>query len=496
MRIKVDIVQGFLGSGKTLYINNELLPRIKEERVLVVQEEEGNTTLKNKNTFIANRENLDEKINLYKPDRIIIEKNSFNSLETLRNALDGISSNKFYFRVISILDCNKFKVYHRNMRDLAEEQIANGDLIIINNFKDKNGSKEKWIRKKIKNINDSAQILIEKNKIYKDVNKGILGTIIQSLILILILIFIYLFVNINEKLEINRLLINFISIVIEGIPFILLGSLVSSIIQVTLNEEKIEKFISDNSLFSCIVAAISGVFFPICDCGTIPIVRGLIKKNVPIAPAVTFMLASPIVNPISIMATLYAFPNNYILALYRVLVGMLIAITVGVIIQILSQKSKNILKAEDDIINCDCALCEIQGKRENKLKVIITSMTEEFFKVGKFMIIGGFISSIIQNLFTVSGMHSFSNKPIIMILIMILVGFFLSICSTSDAFIAKGLVNEFPLYSVMGFLIVGPMLDIKNTIMLFANFKGKFVIKLMIVILVVSLSYLYIFSLI
>jgi len=48
----------------------------------------------------------------------------------------------------------------------------------------------------------------------------------------------------------------------------------------------------------------------------------------------------------------------------------------------------------------------------------------------------------------------------------------------------------FSINSIMGFLVVGPMLDVKNTIMLFGSFKKKFVLKLIFIIIVVSFSVL------
>lgn len=56
--------------------------------------------------------------------------------------------------------------------------------------------------------------------------------------------------------------------------------------------------------------------------------------------------------------------------------------------------------------------------------------------------------------------------------------FVLSICSTSDAFIARNFINQFSVGSILGFLILGPMIDIKNLIMLLGNFKAGYVVRL------------------
>lgn len=62
----------------------------------------------------------------------------------------------------------------------------------------------------------------------------------------------------------------FISILIQGFPFILIGSFVSSIIQICISRETFIKLFSKNSFLSCVIAAFAGLLFPICDCGDNP----------------------------------------------------------------------------------------------------------------------------------------------------------------------------------------------------------------------------------
>lgn len=70
--------------------------------------------------------------------------------------------------------------------------------------------------------------------------------------------------------------------------------------------------------------------------------------------------------------------------------------------------------------------------------------------------------------------------------------YLLSICSESDAFVAKTFVNTFSYSSILAFLVFGPMLDLKNTLMLFSYFKTPFVLTLILfMVAVVYLSVLY-----
>ncbi|WP_411679552.1 permease [Clostridium thailandense] len=82
----------------------------------------------------------------------------------------------------------------------------------------------------------------------------------------------------------------FISMILEGFPFIIIGSLIASFIQSFISEEKIVKLIPKNRIVGLIFAALVGLIFPVCDCAIIPITRRLIKKKIPIGMAIAFMI--------------------------------------------------------------------------------------------------------------------------------------------------------------------------------------------------------------
>ena len=71
----------------------------------------------------------------------------------------------------------------------------------------------------------------------------------------------------------------------------------------------------------------------------------------------------------------------------------------------------------------------------------------------------------------------------------------LSVCSEADAFVASSFGSSFTEGGLLAFLVFGPMLDIKNTLMLFAYFKKKFVLSLMAVTAVVVYVVIYIYQL-
>ncbi len=108
---------------------------------------------------------------------------------------------------------------------------------------------------------------------------------------VLLILFLILFFNFdtfkNEQAGITvpdtwvLIHMNFLSIVLEAIPFILLGVFVSALIQIYVKEEIIHRYLPKNAYAALLPAAVLGAIFPICECAIVPIVRRLIKKVCP-----------------------------------------------------------------------------------------------------------------------------------------------------------------------------------------------------------------------
>ena len=77
---------------------------------------------------------------------------------------------------------------------------------------------------------------------------------------------------------------------------------------------------------------------------------------------------------------------------------------------------------------------------------------------------------------------------IVSIAVMMLLAFVLSLCSEADAFVASTFLLRFSGASVLAFLIVGPMIDIKNTLMMLGSFNRRFALRLIALILLVCFA--------
>ncbi|MDR3597666.1 permease [Clostridium sp.] len=527
MNIKVEIVLGFLGSGKTNFINSMLKSdELQNETIVIIQNEFGKCEIrsdfnnsKRNNKIIAIKNDGNDNITAnyikqiiceYSPDRIFIEVNGMENSNAIINIFNDKNIKKLcgIDDIITVIDVKNFSILFRNMKGMLVPHIFNSNTIVLNNVSKLNKKEFRNIQKEIRNINETAHLLEHVSSLnikelyqeeYIEISQN-QNFYLKTLFYISLLMFLFIFLvtlsmsdpSIYNKYydEFKRFYTVFISILIQGFPFILVGSFVSSIIQICISRETFIKIFPKNIFLSCIIAALAGLLFPICDCGTIPVVKGLIKKKIPIAAGVTFMLAAPIVNPIAIISTIYAFQGMKSVVIYRITAGIIISILVGLIMQFCTKKNENILKNDDTIIECNCGFCDdssVYSKSKlKKIKAVFIHAGDEFFNIGKFMIIGTFLSSIFQTVVSINNNMFVPKDSRISLLLMMLLSFLLSVCSTSDAFIAKGFLKQFSINSIMGFLVAGPMLDIKNTIMLFGSFKKKFVLKLIFVILLVS----------
>lgn len=288
---------------------------------------------------------------------------------------------------------------------------------------------------------------------------------------------------------------SFLGIVVESLPFIIIGSLVSAIIQVFLTEELIRRFIPRVSILGYLGAVISGILFPICECAIVPITRSLIKKGLPVGIGISFMLAVPIVNPIVIMSTYYAFPSNISIVILRTLGGALIALVVGVIMGYLYKgKSKDLILKENIMtIRCECCISnKFSTTKKEKLINLINHGSNEFLNISVYFIIGAFISSVFTALMNNELLAKINTNNFVGIMFMIGLSFILSLCSEADAFVVKGFLDNFGVGAIVGFLIMGPMMDLKNAFLAFGVFNNKFVGRLIltITILVTSLALL------
>ncbi|NKE05921.1 permease [Mesobacillus selenatarsenatis] len=282
----------------------------------------------------------------------------------------------------------------------------------------------------------------------------------------------------QNKLEIPSSILNlntiFLSILIEAFPFVLIGVLIAGMIQIFVTEEHISRWIPKNKYLAIVMSCSVGALFPACECGIVPIIRRLVGKGVPIAAAIGFMLTGPLINPIVIASTYMAFGNDVKIAALRMGLGFAIAIIVAFMVGM-------IFKGTQFKKSTSLPIHSHSGKQSffEKFWAMLQHSIDEFFDMAKYLIIGAFLAALVQTYMPAKTLLEIGSGAASSLAVMMGLAFFLSLCSEADAFIGASFSSIFPSTSILGFLIFGPMIDLKNTLIMMSVFRFKFVMTVL-----------------
>ncbi|MGB8166066.1 MAG: permease [Chthoniobacteraceae bacterium] len=298
----------------------------------------------------------------------------------------------------------------------------------------------------------------------------------------------------------NDFALSFLSILLEGIPFILLGSIISGIVDVFVSSERMARLLPRNGTAAILLSGLLGLIFPMCECGSVIVIRRFIKKGLPISAAVTYMLAAPIVSPIVAFSTFAAFKgqNPWVMTSLRLSIGYLIAVAIGGIVRRISnaellqpgilsddrERSRTGLHTAAMPSDQDFSAVIESSNFRQKILLTIQSATADFLDVAFFLIIGAAIASIFNTAVDQSIILPFAtNLPLAIVTLMALAAG-LALCSTTDAFVAASFAT-FPPEAKLAFLLFGPMFDLKLFWLYGMIFRRRAVITLAIALFVV-----------
>jgi hypothetical protein len=269
-----------------------------------------------------------------------------------------------------------------------------------------------------------------------------------------------------------------LGIFIEAAPFLLLGSLGSGIIEVFFEQEDFSRWVPHNPLLGAMVGAFMGLFFPVCECGVVPLTRRLFQKGLPAPVGIAFLLGAPALNPIVIISTLVAFGWGPVLW-GRIGLTFIIATIVGTVFGLQKDPTSLINQATLDQFQAERAagseVHPLKTLRE-KMRQVFTITVDEFFEIGRYLVLGATLAAILQTLIPQTAILGLSQGQVTSVLVMIVLAVLLSICSTVDAFIALSFAGTFTTGSVLAFLVFGPMVDIKSTLMFLHVFRRRTVV--------------------
>jgi hypothetical protein len=274
------------------------------------------------------------------------------------------------------------------------------------------------------------------------------------------------------------------SLLVQALPFVLIGALAAAVIEVFVPVGALEKLANLPRPLQLPAAALAGIAFPICECGSVPIARRLIQKGLMPSAGITFMLAAPVLNPVVIASTFVAFRGRsslWTMVIGRFTLGLLVAIAVGWVIG--ARSKDDLLRPRPDDERHEKHMLEL-GPPEARWKQFFVHLGNDFLFMGRFLLLGAAMAAMVQTFLPASVIGRVASTPALDIIVMMGLAFVLSLCSESDAFIAASFVQFGPA-AQLAFLVSGPMIDFKLSALYLGTFR-KGVVRTLVIVVVAT----------
>ncbi|MGF1497448.1 MAG: permease [Elainellaceae cyanobacterium] len=312
----------------------------------------------------------------------------------------------------------------------------------------------------------------------------------------------------------------FFSLMVEAVPFLLIGVLFSSALLLFIDEQKLIALMPRQPLLGALMGSLLGFMFPVCECGNVPVARRLLMQGAPASVAIGFLLAAPTINPIVLWATWTAFRDQPEIVALRFALSLIVAVTIAWIFSrqrdmrpflqdFLAQmvpappqkqqpswwigaspaptSASPLLQSGTFLLGSGRSPQRLDGPSimalssgqtlsqplAARLVLMLNNVVQELRELGGMLVIGSAIAAFVQVAVPREIILSLGQGPVTSILAMMTLAAVVSICSTVDSFFALSFASTFTSGSLLAFLVFGPMIDVKNIGLLFSIFRSR-----------------------
>jgi uncharacterized protein len=256
---------------------------------------------------------------------------------------------------------------------------------------------------------------------------------------------------------------------------VLIGIFASAAVQELVNGRAVMRLMPRRPLPAILLGSLGGLLVPVCDCGAIPLARRLIAKGVPVAAGLTFLLAAPVVNPITLFATMLAFQGNLGVVVLRAVMTLSVAVGVGWLTSVLLPDARLKLPVLLQSPNDPDKEVALHLSPPERLSSVLSRASAEFFDVFFFITLGALFTAMTQTFVPRADLAAFGSRPVASVLALMPTASVLSICSEADAFVGRALATSFSPGSVLAFMTIGQIVDLRNGLLLWRTFGARLV---------------------
>lgn len=315
----------------------------------------------------------------------------------------------------------------------------------------------------------------------------------------------------------------FFSLLAEAMPFLILGVLVSGLLLLFVDEQKLITLFPKQPLLGALSGSLFGFLFPVCECGNVPVARRLIMQGVSAPVAIGFLLAAPTINPVVIWATWTAFRDQPEIVWLRLVFSLAIATIIAMVFSsqadlkpflqpniaaampnnddpdkpallrsgtfLLGQPGEPIELDTTNLQSVLAARPTMKLSIRDRIPLLVENTIQELREMGGILVMGSALATIIQVAVPRDIIIDLGQGPILSIVSMITLGGVISICSTVDSFFALSFASTFTSGALLAFLVFGPMFDLKSLGLLLTVFKTRAVVYILV--LIFQLTFLF-----
>ena len=276
-----------------------------------------------------------------------------------------------------------------------------------------------------------------------------------------------------------------ISVLIESLPFVVLGVLLSIVVQVWVPPGVIERWMPRAAWARRAVLSLLGMLIPVCECGNVPFARGLMMRGFGVSETMTFLIAAPIVNPIVIITTHQAFGFDDGILIARLLGGYAVANLIGWLYS--RHPDPDALLTDRFRDSCAVSL-EAGHDRAGRGQRSLAQFVVELRAVMPALVIGSALAGAVQVLVPRDALLAIGSNPALSIIAMIALAMIVSICSNVDAFFALSFASTFTPGSIVAFLLVGPLVDVKMLALLRTTFRTRVLAGVVVIVVLFAIA--------
>jgi len=275
-----------------------------------------------------------------------------------------------------------------------------------------------------------------------------------------------------------------VSVIVESLPFVILGIVLSIVVQVWVPPGVIERRLPRNPFARRACISFLGMALPVCECGNVPLARGLVVRGFTVPESITFLLAAPILNPITIITTHAAFGWDGWILVARLVGGFLIANVVGWLFSLHPEPDRLLT----DEFRAECALPDPHAHGGARVRKSISLFGREATTIMPALVIGSLLAGLIQVAVPREVLVTLGGSPILSVLALMFLAFVVSVCSNVDAFFVLSFGSVFLPGGIVAFLVFGPVIDVKMLALMRTTYSTRTLVMITSVVALISLA--------